>query len=137
MKVVNDNVVAIVECKRHLDQMTITELCGGYADNFVRSCEGDGPAELWHCQFGHLDVRSIYALHSMVRGMILNKLFRPTSTLVLRSLHGGYTIFRKWGNNVERLVTNPLEIVHSDICGPMRTTSMGGTKYFVILLIIS
>jgi transposase InsO family protein len=27
--------------------------------------------------------------------------------------------------------TKPLEIVHSDVCGPMRTTSSGGARYFV------
>ena len=33
-----------------------------------------------------------------------------------------------------RRATNPLEIVHSDVCGPMRTTSMGGAKYFVTFI---
>ena len=28
-------------------------------------------------------------------------------------------------------MTKPLEIVHLDVGGPMRTTSVGGTKYFV------
>ncbi len=27
--------------------------------------------------------------------------------------------------------TKPLEIVHSDVCDPMRTTSLGGARYFV------
>jgi len=27
-----------------------------------------------------------------------------------------------------------LEIVHTDLCGPMRTTSMGGAKYFVTFI---
>jgi hypothetical protein len=30
--------------------------------------------------------------------------------------------------------TKPLEIVHSDVCGPMRTTSMGGARYFVTFI---
>ena len=28
-------------------------------------------------------------------------------------------------------MTKPLKIVHSNVCGPMRTTSMGDTNYFV------
>ena len=28
----------------------------------------------------------------------------------------------------------PLEIVHSDICGPMQTSSMGGCNYFLIFI---
>ncbi len=27
--------------------------------------------------------------------------------------------------------TKPLEITHSNVCGPMRTTSLGGARYFV------
>jgi len=27
--------------------------------------------------------------------------------------------------------TKPLEIVHSDVCDPMKTTSLGGARYFV------
>ena len=28
----------------------------------------------------------------------------------------------------------PLEIVHSDVCGPMRTTSIGGERHFVTFI---
>ena len=28
----------------------------------------------------------------------------------------------------------PLEIVHSDVCGPMRTTSIGGSRYFLTFI---
>jgi len=27
-----------------------------------------------------------------------------------------------------------LEIVHSDVCGPMKTTSMGGARYFLTFI---
>ncbi len=30
--------------------------------------------------------------------------------------------------------TKPLEIVHSDVCGPMKTTSLGGARYFVMYI---
>jgi hypothetical protein len=29
---------------------------------------------------------------------------------------------------------DPLEIVHSDICGPMKTTSIGGSTYFLTFI---
>jgi hypothetical protein len=29
---------------------------------------------------------------------------------------------------------DPLEIVHSDICGPMQTTSIGGSTYFLTFI---
>ena len=33
--------------------------------------------------------------------------------------------------DVERLVTKPLEIVHSNFCGPMMNISIVGKKYFL------
>ena len=30
--------------------------------------------------------------------------------------------------------TELLEIVHSDVCGPMQTTSLGGHRYFVTFI---
>lgn len=36
----------------------------------------------------------------------------------------------KWGNDAKK----PLEIVHLGVCGPLRNTSVGGTKYFVTVI---
>ena len=63
-------------------QMTFIEVCGTDVANFMRSCVGGGRVELWYRRLGHLNVRSVYALQSMVRGMNLGKTFCPTSTLV-------------------------------------------------------
>ena len=30
--------------------------------------------------------------------------------------------------------TKPLELVHSDVCGPMKTTSIGVAKYFITFI---
>ena len=34
----------------------------------------------------------------------------------------------------ERETSQPLELVHSDICGPMQVESVGGSKYFVTFI---
>lgn len=34
-------------------------------------------------------------------------------------------------NNVEPRATQPLELVHSDLCGPMENESCSGMKYFI------
>lgn len=34
----------------------------------------------------------------------------------------------------ERLSTRRLQLVHSDVCGPMQTVSIGGAKYFVAFI---
>src|ERR1700738_1378054 len=87
--------------------------------------------ELWHHRLGHLDVRNIYALQSMVNGINLGKTSPPVTTLVCEACTEGKQYAAKWGNNEEKLATKPLEIVHSGVCGPMNITSIGGARYFV------
>ena len=70
----------------------------------------------------------------MVRGMTLGKTSPPTSTLVCEACKDGKQYAAKWGNDEERLSTKSLEIVHLGVCGPMRTTSLEGAKYFVIFV---
>ena len=130
----NGDVVAIARREGSLYEMCFKEVCGANSGDFVH-LRGEGDSvEVWHHRLGHLDVRSIYALQSMVKGINLGKTSHPTTTLVCEACTEGKQYAAKWGNNEERLATKPLEIVHSGVCGPMRTTSIGGAKYFVIFV---
>ena len=105
-----------------------------HAANFVHSHARGGPVELWHRRLRHLNVRSVFTLQNMVRGMNLGKISHPTSTLVCKACIEGKQFATKWGNDTERVATKPLEIVHSDVCGFIRNMSVGGAKYFVIFV---
>ena len=114
--------------------MTFKVVCGENSADFVHLRGGGNSVELWHHRLGYLDVRSIYALQSMVKGIYLGKTSPPTTTFVCEVCMEGKQYAAKWGNNEEMLATKPLEIVHSGACGPMRTTSIGGAKYFIIFV---
>ena len=62
--------------------MTFMEACGTHSAEFVYSCAGGDSVELWHRRLGHLDVKSVYALRSMVKGINVVKTFPPITTLV-------------------------------------------------------
>lgn len=34
----------------------------------------------------------------------------------------------------ERRASRPLELIHSDVCGPMEETSIGGSRYFILFI---
>ena len=87
----NGNMIAIAWCKGNLYQMTFTKVCGANATNFVRSRVGGGLVELWHHRLGHLDVRSNFALQSIVRGVSKN----PPHPWVHPSL-GAESLFQKY-----------------------------------------
>ena len=79
-------------------------------------------------------MKSVYALQNMVKGINLGETSPPVTTLVCKACTEGKQYAAKWGNNEERLVTKSLKIVHSGVCGPMRTTFVEVTKYFVIFV---
>jgi hypothetical protein len=82
------------------------------AINFVHSVAGNNPVKLWHRRLGYLDVRNVYILQSMVKGMDINKIPCPTSTLVYDAYTEDKQYATKWSNNGDMLATKPLKIVH-------------------------
>lgn len=83
---------------------------------------------LWHLRMAHLNVSDIQKLPSCAEGVNLRtgdqaKLQCPGC------LEGKQTRlpFKHTGTRA----TKPLELIHSDLCGPMESMSYGGMKYFV------
>ena len=90
-------------------------------------------AKLWHARFGHLNIRSLLRLHKsdmvsslpsckapekhVCEGCILGKMQRASFPI-----DGSIIAERK------------LQLVHSDVCGPMRTQSFGNHLHFVTFI---
>ena len=67
----------------------------------------------------------------MVRGINLGKTPPQVTTFIYETC----TDCEQYAaTNQEKLAIKPLEIVHSGACGPMRTTSVRGAKYFVVFM---
>ena len=41
---------------------------------------------------------------------------------------------RPFTKNASMRAEKKLQLIHSDVCGPMRTTSLGGNTYFVLFI---
>ena len=85
---------------------------------------------VWHMRFGHLGYDNLRILYDkrMVAGMKLNT--EPIDKNCESCIMGKHnrTPFPK---KSQRKTTNPLEVVYSDVCGPMSCNSIGGSRYFV------
>lgn len=84
---------------------------------------------LWHKRYGHLNERDVLKLSNkeMVRGMCIKS--PENFSCVICSL---CKISVKPFEHINGYYTKkPLELVHSDICGPMRVSSEGGSRYFI------
>ena len=86
--------------------------------------------ELWHRRFGHLGVNGLKLLSKL--NMVNDFDFDDNTELKLcTSCIYGKQHRTPFPNHSDTRAKELLEIVHTDVCGPMRTTSLGGARYFV------
>ena len=93
-------------------------------------------AELWHRRFGHLASSSLEKLAegNMVTGMnVPAKEFAAHSKAICEPCILGKHTREPFGASGSKS-TRPLELVHTDVCGPLAVESSGGAKYFVTVL---
>ncbi|BBG92635.1 hypothetical protein Prudu_000428, partial [Prunus dulcis] len=84
----------------------------------------------WHKRLGHLNERSLKLLENqgMVHGLPhLEQVSVVCEGCMLGKQHrDSFPLESTWR------ASHPLELVHTDICGPMKTDSISGNKYFLL-----
>ena len=90
-------------------------------------------SELWHARFGHLNFSSLARLskHDMVCN--LPSIHVPSNHVCEGCILGKMHRF-SFPKDANVLATHKLQLVHSDVCGPMRTPSIGGYLYFLTFI---
>ncbi|MCO5589095.1 hypothetical protein L7F22_043061 [Adiantum nelumboides] len=90
-------------------------------------------AELWHARFGHVGYGSLMTLqhHNMVHDLSLLEM--PPRHVCEGCVLGKIHRFAFSQDGSVR-ATRKLQLVHSDVCGPMRMPSVGNSLYFVTFI---
>ncbi|MCO5549008.1 hypothetical protein L7F22_002474 [Adiantum nelumboides] len=90
-------------------------------------------AELWHARFGHVGYGSLMTLqrHNMVHDLSLLEM--PPRHVCEGCVLGKMHRFAFSQDGSVR-ATQKLQLVHNDVCGPMRTPSVGNSLYFVTFI---
>lgn len=98
------------------------------------SNDNNGVVDLWHRRFAHLGINNLNKLvkQNLVLGLTDLKNMKIENTLCETCLSGSMTRlpFNKMGHRASK----PLELVHSDVCGPITPTTWDGFKYFVTFI---
>lgn len=106
--------------------------CG--ANESLLSC-GQVPKsiELWHRRFGHLHPRSVEKLFrdGMVVGMKLDSRSKDKNTIICEPCLVGKQTRKPFVVREGKRSSRVLELVHSDVCGPVSPIGLSGMKYFV------
>ena len=84
---------------------------------------------LWHCWLGHMSISRMKVLSCL--GYMLGFNYSDMS-ICEHCLYGKQTLSPHKGSSSRK--SEPLQLVHSDVCGPMSILSMGGAMYFVTFI---
>ncbi|KAK2404089.1 hypothetical protein QL285_053465 [Trifolium repens] len=85
--------------------------------------------ELWHKRYGHLNFKSLSLLNSKNMVLGLPSVIAPVETCTTCLL--GKQPRDSFKNHLPMRSSEVLNVVHSDICGPIDVLSTGGNKYFM------
>lgn len=95
--------------------------------------ETSSSTDLWHQRLGHLGEQSLKDMshRDLVKGL---KVLRSAELSFCEGCVEGKMHRRPFQSVGEIRSTRKLQCVHSDVCGPMPTESVGGRKYFVTFI---
>ncbi|UYV70680.1 K02A2.6-like, partial [Cordylochernes scorpioides] len=85
---------------------------------------------LWHDRLGHRNIESIKKIRNenLARGLSLNNCSHSTDCV--QCIQGKLTE-TPFPKKTEYRATETLQLVHSDVCGPLPTNSLSGKRYFI------
>jgi hypothetical protein len=88
--------------------------------------------ELWHLRYGHLNFKDLVLLQKkeMVEGLpVFKNEHTECDGCALGKQHRN-----EFPISTDKRKREILELVHTDVCGPMQTRSLGGASYFLIFI---
>jgi histone deacetylase 1/2 len=86
-------------------------------------------ADLWHQRCGHLNFQSMY--HMTNKDLVVGIPKLPLLRRICRSCALGKMHKERIPQQRTSTTTRPLELIHSDICGPFPIASRNGSKYIL------
>jgi hypothetical protein len=95
-------------------------------DAKICKVDRDNPTNLWHCRLGHIGIKHMKKLHS--DGLLESLDFESFDTCDL-CLMGKMT--KTPFSRIMKRATDLLEIIHTNVCGPMSISTRGGYRYFL------
>jgi transposase InsO family protein len=85
--------------------------------------------EVWHARLGHASAARVRETQAATKGLVISNAITPSRC----GDCGAEKITRQTFPRQEKRIIQKLETVHSDVVGPVETTS-GGHKYFITFL---
>ncbi len=128
-----DTIIASGTLFRGLYRLNVYDKCVDISANAVSDEKAVSDAKLWHARFGHLNFASLLRLQKSDMVASLPPLEAPLKHVCEGCILGKMqrSSFPKDGSV---RATRRLQLIHSDVCGPMQTPSFGNHLYFVTFI---
>jgi len=91
--------------------------------------KGVNETQLWHLRYGHLNINGLKLLtrKNMVIGLPkVGDLELCEACIFGKQSRKSFPVGKSWR------ASSCLELVHADLCGPMKIESLGGSRYFLL-----
>lgn len=90
------------------------------------------PVDVWHKRLGHLSLKGMSALKDgFASGVMFQNSDAEQKLKGCVSCLEGKQIKKSFPNSAAKRTDKPLELIHSDVCGPMQECSWGGARYLL------
>ncbi|KAJ0599629.1 putative RNA-directed DNA polymerase [Helianthus annuus] len=89
-------------------------------------------SHLWHKRYGHVNIDTLIDMGNKELVVGLPKMKKDDN--VCEGCISGKQARKPFQKKTTWQSSEPLQLVHSDICGPMRTESIGGCRYFITFI---
>lgn len=128
IKSADDSVLAVGELVGCQYKLKLAEQCLAVVKNHSVNCQ-----HTWHRRMGHRDINVVNAI--VVQGLADGiKLADCGERIVCECCLRGKLVRKPFPQVQERKSKRPLDIVHTDLCGPMEHPTPSGNKYFITLI---
>lgn len=99
----------------------------------MNTLNSDSEVMLWHKRLGYLNVKTMgeMARQNIVHGLNIKT---PPPKLDCDVCYKSKIHVEPFPKKATQCTKGILELVHTDICGPMRIDSCGGSRYFVLFI---
>jgi transposase InsO family protein len=132
-----DKIIGCTKAKNNLLSITITPLSQSEIHSAnISVTHTMNQAKLWHSRLGHVNVADMKRLTSMVEGVDYND-NNNKNTNEISTISKCDTCMKckshqlAYPQEAQNRAKMPLELIHTDVCGPMTRTSREGYKYFI------
>jgi transposase InsO family protein len=87
---------------------------------------------LWHHRLGHLNFQGLHLLSAS--GIITGLPYLPILKEICLGCQFGRQTRESFPSHTLNRSQKPLQLLHTDLCGPMQTMSQGGNYYFIVVV---